>query len=56
MLDAEKIAEQRGLIRDLTTVLEKRNSEIARLENIIREMDQCGLTRQAAEVLHPKSE
>lgn len=35
-------------------MIESFNAEISRLNCIIREMDQCGLSRQAAEVLHPK--
>lgn len=31
----ERLAEQRGLVRDLTTVLEKRNAEIERLRTSI---------------------
>ncbi len=46
----------RANARRLRSALTAAAAEIERLESIIKEMDQCGLSRQAAEVLHPKSE
>lgn len=43
-------------IERLRAALDRAVNEIARLNRIIAEMDQCGLTRQAAEVLHPCQE
>ncbi len=46
----------RANARRLRAALTVAAIEIERLESIIKEMDQCGLSRQAAEVLHPKSQ